>query len=524
MTQRDDPGSDVDSGSDASGLASVVLIDRREDIAAICGRVDTAPTFAVVIHAPDGNRQLSTELGMRRLARHAEEAGKVVAIATTSVELGSRARQVGIPVSRRPEHVRWDSGGRRVLRLGGRSFAPPSLGRYVQLLVIGAVALAFVGLALTMAPSADVVVYPPVETLSQVVTVTASKSRDTVDTNSLQVPARDVSAKRTVTLAVHTSGKVNVGTVAAKVGVTITNPGTAVVTVPAGTVVQAGADGPGFSLDGEAKVVAGGTLEGVATAVKAGAAGNVPAGTITAWADAKYRGLQVTNAEPAGGGLNEERPAVDGRDVTAIKALAESLAKSETLKQGLVEARPHDAVFLRTAETTITYGEPSAVAGTLADFLLLDVSVEIKAMAVVESTLNEVARAVLRPKGGAGEFLPGSVTAVETGARQVDKESGEIRTELRLQGEFARNLTGQALKEAVKGRSPGAAKSTLAERYGIQDSEVSVSPGWAPWLPRFDFRISVEMKTRPAETGRVEPGKNDASPTPTRAAAANPGP
>ena len=57
------------------GLASVVLVEPRDDVAAICGRVDTAPTFAVVVHAPKGNRQLSTELGIRRLARHAEDSG-----------------------------------------------------------------------------------------------------------------------------------------------------------------------------------------------------------------------------------------------------------------------------------------------------------------------------------------------------------------------------------------------------------------------------------------------------------------
>ncbi|HQW51981.1 MAG TPA: hypothetical protein PL082_07985, partial [Tepidiformaceae bacterium] len=88
------------SGRPSESLASVVLVERSEDIAAICGRVDTAPTWAVVIHAPDGNRQLSTELGMRRLVRHGEESGKVVAIATRSSGLASRARQVGIPVSR----------------------------------------------------------------------------------------------------------------------------------------------------------------------------------------------------------------------------------------------------------------------------------------------------------------------------------------------------------------------------------------------------------------------------------------
>ena len=73
------------SGDDGEAVredvASVVLVDRAEDVAAVCGRVDAAPTWAVVIHAPEGNRPLGTELGMRRLIHHAQDAGKVIAIA-----------------------------------------------------------------------------------------------------------------------------------------------------------------------------------------------------------------------------------------------------------------------------------------------------------------------------------------------------------------------------------------------------------------------------------------------------------
>src|SRR5690606_21195862 len=101
-------------------------IERAEDVAGVCGRLDTAPTWAIVIHAPDGNRQLSTELGMRRLLRHAEESGRMVAVATRSSSLASRARGLGVPVARKPDHIRWDAPGRVVWRLGGMSIAAPN--------------------------------------------------------------------------------------------------------------------------------------------------------------------------------------------------------------------------------------------------------------------------------------------------------------------------------------------------------------------------------------------------------------
>ncbi|MEI2711293.1 MAG: hypothetical protein V9E96_20120 [Chitinophagaceae bacterium] len=87
------------------------------------------------------------------------------------------------------------------------------------------------------------------------------------------------------------------------------------------------------------------------------------------------------------------------------------------------------------------YGDAHPAVGTPSDLVLLDVTVKLSALAVVEGTLEELARAVLSSRAAEGEFISGSVKAVETGARQIDTESGEIRTELRIQGELARGVT-----------------------------------------------------------------------------------
>ena len=153
-----------------------------------------------------------------------------------------------------------------------------------------------------------------------------------------------------------------------------------------------------------------------------------------------------------------------------------------------------------TATGKVEIGEARPAVGTPADVVLLDVTVKLSALAVLEGTLEEVARQVLGGRAGKGEFVPGTVRAVETGARQLDADTATIRTELRVQGELARGVTSAAIKDAVKGKTAEGARSTLSGRYGIQDADVRLS-GWAPRLPRFGFRIDVNLAAREATNG-----------------------
>ncbi|GBD23605.1 hypothetical protein HRbin29_01273 [bacterium HR29] len=488
--------------------ATVLHVDRGEDIASICGRVEMAPTSAVILWAPAGNRSLATELGIRRLLRHAEESGKQVAIATASVGLASRARQARIPVARRPEHVRWDAPGRIALRLGPVTLLLPAIGRYLQVAAILAVAAVAVGLALTMGPSATVVLYPPTETLEESVSVSASPNFDSIDPTRLRVPAVEVSTTRTLTLAARTTGLAPVGVAAARAQVVLTNPGASAVRVPAGTVLLSEPGGTEFTLDADIEVPAGGQATGSVTARVLGTAGNVPAGTISRFADPRFSGLQAANPEPAEGGANEDRPAVAQQDVLSLRELAHSLSESAEVRALLAEDRPHDAVFLGTAEVDVEVGEPQPPVGTPAAVVLLPVTVRISALAIPAETLERFAREVLRLGQGAGAFVPGTVRAEETGARQYDPENEVVTTELRVQAEFAPGIDEAEIRKAVRGKSPDEVRRVLRERYGSSESDVRLFPGFAPWLPRFGFRIDVEIRSPSA----LEPGKEPAAP------------
>src|SRR4029078_2209368 len=116
-----------------------------------------------------------------------------------------------------------------------------------------------------------------------------------------------------------------------------------------------------------------------------------------------------------------------------------------------------------------------------------------------------------------GEILPDTVTGELAGPSQP-LEGGAVKAPLRVTVLFT-SLTASDVDDAVKGESPSDAESTLRDRYAIQDPEVDLSPGWAPWLPRFGFRINVVFRTPPACSAVVSPPAND-----DNAAAAEPAP
>ncbi len=474
----------------------------------------------MVVHARRGNQQLSQELGMRRLRRHAEETGKVVAIATRSGALANRARMTGIPVARKPEHVRWDSGGRMVFRVWRWSVLVPRMGLALQVGVIGLILAGIAVAAVTIGPKATVTIAPPTVELSESLTLTAFADRDSIELDSLSVPADSVVSTQRITVAVRTTGKTSTPTKQAKVVVAITNPGPSPVTAPGGAILVTVA-GDQFTLDLATLVPARSTVTQSATATKLGASGNVAAGALTRWQDAGLQGqLTVTNPQAAAAGVSEERPAVDAADIATVKALAQSIEQSESAKRTVLAGRPRDGVFLGTAKASVAFGEPSAAVGEDADFVFLEVDVTVTATAVTQATLE--ALAVLRLGAQApGALVRGSVTAIEEGAALTNPQNGGIRNTFKLIARFAKGGAEPEVEAAIKGKSKADAEAAVRDLYGSAGTRVKFWPSWAPWAPRVGFRIDVELAAAPepnlAGTATPSPSSTSAtaSPTPT---------
>lgn len=493
-------------------LASVVPVGRHEPIDGICGRIDAAPSLAVVLHAPSGNRAMSEELGMRRVARHVESSGRRFAVATRSGVLARRARAQGIPVSSNPRHVHWGSGGRVVVRLGFATLLVPPFGRYAQYVALALFILAVAAALYTAGPSATVRVYPPTQTLEGVVVVRASARVDEMDLERRMLPATTISVERAVLLAVPTTGEVIQGVTPATATLRLGNPTGSTITVPAGAVIFSVPDFVAFEVDISVTVPGGGNEVAPVTARSPGTAGNVPADVITQWRNPEFADLTVTNPEPALGGADEPRRAVALADIRALEALAAEIGRGAPPASLLANARPGYGIIVRSATVTVALGEPSAEPGTAADVLFMEVTTTVEALAVAPEVLETLARALLAGPDDSAHLIPGTALAVETGDRQIDHPDGSFTSELRLTGEFPRGPSPAEIEDAVSGRSLEAAEAELGTRYGIDDVEIDLTPGWAPRLPRFGFRLDVEYRSRAFEPEAPEPDDEASTP------------
>lgn len=507
----------------SDGLASVVLVDRRDDVAGVCGRLDAAPTYAVVVHAPDGNRQLSTQLGIRRLQRHAEDTGRVLAIATRSRSLANRARQVGLPVARRPEHIRWDAPGRRLIRLPGLNLALPSAGRYLQFALLAAAFLIIIGLALSLGPSATVRLTPPSVERTARVLIDASQDREAPDIPAGRLRTREVSTTWQLTLAAPTTGKALVPTTRATALITMSNTGATDVLIPFGEILIVRPSGLRFQVDQETTVPAGKGVVQQASSLEPGEIGNVPAGALDRWENEGLANIAVSNAAPAAGGSSEERPAVSQADVDGLFALADSMSGSALIRNAVRDANPSYGVFLRTATAAATAADPEPAVGVSAAIVLVLVSFEVTARAVDAGDLIALAGDRLGADAP-GPLIPGSVRAVETGARQSGASDDDVLvSEFDVTAAFADGVSAESVRSSINGSLRARARSHLEERYGIENVELDMNPAFAPLVPWFGFRIDVEFV--PANTGPAPKTQDaDRTPTATATAAVSPSP
>jgi hypothetical protein len=364
-----------------------------------------------------------------------------------------------------------------------------------------------------------VTVTPPLTSVEGTVTVLATRGRESVEDGPIpRVPAVEVTSSRTLTLAARTTGTVPVDTKAARVLLTMANSGDTDLVVPKDTVFLA-ADGTPFLMDQETRIAAGKSAIQQASAGRAGTRGNVAAGTITTVQDPRFAALKVTNTEPASGGAAEPRPGVTAKDVAGLTAQATDLGQSPSFRAALLTGH-RDAIIQRTAKVEIAASDPSPRVGAPGDVVVMTFEVRLTALAVPVSALEELASLALKSQLGGAAVVPGSVAAAETGAVQRDEDSGYL-TELRIVAGVAKGITESAVRESVGGKREDDARATLRESYGITEADIDITPGWAPWLPRFGFRIDVTVRAAgPVATLTPVLAPGTAVPTPTVAAAA----
>ncbi len=304
-------------------------------------------------------------------------------------------------------------------------------------------------------------------------------------------------------------------------------------TIPSGTVART-ASGLGFATtDGILVPVA--ILSGTppnlrvkcqvrsvdVVAVRSGPGGNVAAGAIRFVPGIYDPGLVlVSNPAATSGGLREEFPKVEKKDVAA--AVAALTAQLDEQLAGSASSPPGIAAGATAYPETARRGEPvpsepvADIVGREAETFDLTLTAEGTVIAADPAPLEAIGAARITAAVPEGRQLREGSVRVEVGPGVVEGET--IRYPVAARAESVRDITSDEVRALVRGKTPAEAREILAD-YGTV--EIVVWPDWVSTITTIDGRlvISVEglppAEPTPAPSPTLEPVIPAPSPSPS---------
>ncbi len=412
----------------------------------------------------------------------------------------------------------------------------PLLAAVLVLVLVLALGGAAAALAL---PSATITVTPVMDAVTPIaLTVRADSSATAVDTVNDVIPATSLDVPLTAQGEFTATGT-NVTQTSATGQVTFDSINTvSAIPIPRGTRVST-LDGVTFATTASVVVpratVSGSTIAhglssvGV-TAVSSGPRGNVGAKAIDQ-VPSSYAALQisVSNGTATSGGERTETPKILAADIKAAtdqlsKDLGDELASAvgdPALAPDGATVYPDTAQLGEPTYTPDTAGLDGKVlkAGQATFTLQADATATV--VAVDASPLKGMGEAALRAAVTAGDQIVADSIDVVVGDGTVG-EDGTVSFTVTGSALEQHPLDAEALKAAVLGKSPDAAKAALAA-YGKVD--VALSPFWVSAVPDSADKVTLTIATaeRPPATPTPAPTATPRpTPRPTRTPEASP--
>jgi hypothetical protein len=319
------------------------------------------------------------------------------------------------------------------------------------------------------------------------------------------------------------SGTTRVGNAKARGLVTLTNNGTANVTIPTGTFV-ATTSGIQFATGAEVVVPRESNYPAVpVSAQQTGEIGNVGAATITVIPPASLNSiaqyshislsslkLAVTNTRATSGGGAANVPAVTARDRQALVQVLHNKLKQEVnswlvsqLHSGDMRGTPAPDVLRSSSplpEEQLS-GAPDAGQQASGGIFTGTLSLHISVLVVRAAALQAAAGAQLNT--AAGRQQPASMLATHlpvtlSGSKGTPAKDGRsLAISAKASGQIIRQFPLQDISNSLTGKGIGQVTSDLKAmlaQAGVQNVQVSVSPSFLTIMPLQAGRIQVVLQ------------------------------
>lgn len=487
-------------------MTRLVQLDRDDDVAAIRGRLETAPDDVVVLVAPPRTKTLQNPVHVRLVQRHAQQLGKELGLVTRDGRAARNARDAGIRVF----------GSVRRVPLDGEHLPPPGIitrtldqlggmaGWVTATLALASLAAA----ALIFLPSAEITIYPVTEPVDEAMALTATTAVTFPSSAQLKIPARLVEVKIEATGTAEGTGTRQAPDRPATGRVIITNRSGDSVEVPQGTRLVA-EGGTEFTTDRSVTVQPNGATADVdITATEPGTTGNLGVGLVQTFADGDLDGkLDVTNPGPTQGGTTKDGLAVTAEDRAALRQKVLEQLREVGAQKVAAERTANESIYPETINVRAqreSFTEAPPAEGDSRPRLELKLEGTARALAFDGTVVNEtVLKHLTERTDGRYNLIPESLKTRPLEAFQWNDE--EVQFHLAVQAMAMTRTDRAAIVNAVAGRTAEEAEAVLNTLLPgtARPAEVKLWPFWASRVPQFTWRVGLTFATPANAPGQV---------------------
>jgi hypothetical protein len=485
-------------------VVEVLGLENGENISSVLVKLeDYAGKYLAVI--PNGAGDvLRNPVNVRLLQRRAEDLGMLLAVISNDEFTAWLCHQAGIATFTNLHALENAASGgmnllpdfRKLLRLGRWV----SSGAALAVLVCCAVVVYLV------VPAASVTVVPRPQTLGLQVNIAADTQQNDVNTADGRIPAKFVTAESEGDQDVAATGLRDQPDQSATGIVTFTNKTDQPVVIPKQTVVGNGkvtfatsqdSTVPATIKDGDLPAI-NGIVRIPVVAVAAGPDSNLAARAVNSVTGDVASKVSVTNELPIAGGTTKKQPYLTGDDQAKVRgALRQQLVgqAANSIKQ---QMGPSQTLLLDDAsqgdgaieEVTFSQSPEQVQTSTRVHMRVL-----VRGLTFLGDDVNAVVDNAIRDavsaRGSSVQLLPDPLKIDPPAI--TNRSSTTVDMSVRASGQVVTRTDANQIADDLRGLDLQSAKRLLATNPGLQQASIEIWPGFDNSLPRFAWRIRVDV-------------------------------
>ena len=472
---------------DQSQNRSAVYLDPDDSIASMRSKLESAQGSAVIIVAGRGVSLLRNPIVLKYLRSYASQSGREVLIVTRDKVAAAQAREAGFPV--------FSSMG-KLEQSVSKETRTPWIGAKLGILAGSLLAMfALISAsAFFLIPSATIILKPTSWVVSEKVSVTANMKVASIDYASGQIPGRTVESLVEAVDRTEATGKKYESDKPATGRVTFLNRSGERIVVPKGTRLGT-ITGVQFATKSEVVLpaVVNSTAQVDVEATEPGTLGNVVKLAINQiYGDLALK-LSVLNEEPTTGGSDKEIRFVTVEDQDRLRKKVVETARKEGLIQFNNAKKSTEHIYSETVRAMLVEERFEQSVDQVSEWLEIRARVSITGLAFDLRDVNVYVSRQLAGEETDGTELMGDSLKIEL----LDAyEWGDdwVSFHVFAQGKVSPLVDSGAIKRELAGMTRAEAESYLAENFQLAEwPEVILQPSWAKTLPRFPWRVNVQL-------------------------------